>query len=90
MANFSDSYWTFNDDNGLIMQGEKHIAQVFGATKHNYEDNRSECFENARLIQFAPEMFNLLVDVLSECDTQQFGVSIKRLLDDINGEEFLS
>ena len=60
--------WTLNDDNGFIMAGDERIAQVFGATVHNHEDNSEKCFAYARLIANAPEMFRLLHDVLDNVD----------------------
>ena len=80
--------WTFNDEDGFIMAGNKRIAQVFGATKHNQGDNRSECFANARLIQYAPEMYDLLIDILIHCDTDYYEKNIKNVLENINGEKY--
>ncbi len=68
------SHWTLNEDNGFIMAADERIAQVFGATKHNHEDNRDKCFAYARLIAHAPEMFSLLQKVLEAVDSRENGL----------------
>ena len=68
MIFFSNGIWQLNDDNGFIMAGNERIAQVFGATVHNHEDNREKCFAYARLIAHAPEMLSLLQNVLEYID----------------------
>ena len=84
--------WTFDDSNGFIMAGGERIAQVFGATVHNHEDNRAKCFAYARLIAHAPEMFSLLHDVLYNVDfyedsLQDLEGDILMLIKDIRGRE---
>ena len=92
MQNFTKDIWTLNDDNGFIMASDERIAQVFGATKHNHENNREKCFAYARLIAHAPEMFSLLQNVLEYIDfyensLQNLEGDILMLLKDIRGRE---
>ena len=81
MQNFTKDIWTFDDTNGVISAGDERIAQVFGATIHNHEDNRDKCFEYARLIANAPEMFKLLHKVL------ELEGDIWTMLENIQGED---
>ena len=92
MQNFSNDTWTFDDSNGFIMAGGERIAQVFGATVHNHEDNREKCFAYARLIANAPEMFSLLQNILDAVDfyednLQDLEGDIFMLIKDIRGRE---
>ena len=92
MIYFSNGTWQLNDDNGFIIAGDERIAQVFGATVHNHEDNREKCFAYARLIAHAPEMFRLLHDVLYNVDfyedsLQDLEGDILMLIKDIRGRE---
>ena len=84
--------WTFDNSNGFIMAGGERIAQVFGATVHNHEDNRGKCFAYARLIANAPEMFSLLQNILDSVDfyedsLQDLEGDILMLIKDIRGRE---
>ena len=84
--------WTFDDSNGVISSGDERIAQVFGATVHNHEDNREKCFAYARLIAHAPEMFSLLQNILDSVDfyedsLQDLEGDILMLIKDIRGRE---
>ena len=92
MIFFSNGIWQLNDDNGFIMADNERIAQVFGATVHNHEDNREKCFAYARLIAHAPEMFNVLRKVFQRVDfytNSALGLEdeIMVLLKDIRGKE---
>ena len=85
-------HWTLNEDNGFIMADNERIAQVFGATVHNHEDNREKCFAYARLIANAPEMFSLLQNILDSVDfyensLQNLEGDIFMLMKDIRGRE---
>ena len=92
MQDFTKDIWTFDDTNGFIMAGDERIAQVFGATVHNHEDNREKCFAYARLIAHAPEMFSLLQNILDAVDfyedsLQDLEGDILMLIKDIRGRE---
>ena len=92
MQDFTKDIWTFDDSNGFIMAGGERIAQVFGATVHNHEDNREKCFAYARLIANAPEMFSLLQNILDAVDfyednLQDLEGDIFMLIKDIRGRE---
>ena len=92
MQNFTKDTWTLNEDNGFIMADNKRIAQVFGATIHNHEDNREKCFAYARLIAHSPEIFSLLQYVLEYIDfyensLQNLEGDILMLVKDIRGRE---
>ena len=81
MQDFTKDIWTFDDTNGVISSGDELIAQVFGATIHNHEDNREKCFAYARLIANAPKLFKLLDKVRNLED------DIWTLLENILGED---
>jgi hypothetical protein len=60
MTKFTSGQWIFNSLDGNIRANGQPIAKVYGATKYNVEDNAAECFANARLIQKAPVLYNIL------------------------------
>ena len=84
--------WTLNDDNGFIMAGNERIAQVFGATKHNHENNREKCFAYARLIANALEILRLLQKYFEAVNFYENSLynlqgDILMLMKDIRGRE---
>ena len=60
MTKFTEGQWELDTDSGDIRAKGHLVAKVYGATTHNYEPNATECFANARLIQKAPVLYNIL------------------------------
>ncbi len=94
MIFFSNGIWQLNDDNGFIMADNERIAQVFGATVHNHEDNREKCFAYARLIAHAPEMYEAIRNLIDKDSTVNSAealldafLELKILLTRIDGTE---
>ena len=85
MANFSNGTWTLDDNTGIIRAANGEVAQVFGATRHNHEDNAREAFANARLIMNAPVLFEMLKNAVLYDDFDN--VKAYELLEKINGGE---
>ena len=60
MTDFTKGQWVLDTQNGDVRADGCLVAQVYGATKHNYEKNVGECFANARLITNAPMLYYIL------------------------------
>ena len=60
MSSHTKGKWTLDTKDGSVRSDGHLVAQVYGATEHNYEANAEECFANARLITYTPEMYSLL------------------------------
>ena len=78
--------WTYDPTNGIVHDDGKLIAEVAGAGGSNYRHARGEA--NARLIAFAPEMYELLMNFDVD-PAEQIAWLIRRhsLLARIDGKE---
>ena len=91
MSEFTQGKWTYDPINGIVHDDGKLIAEVAGAGGSNYRHARGEA--NARLIAFAPEMYELLKEEL--IPTSDYGGilsfsredKLKKLFARIDGKE---
>ena len=60
MSKFTCGEWHVYPLTGKVHANGSRIANVFGATEFNREQNASECQANARLILNAPKMYTAL------------------------------
>mgnify|MGYP007069958205 CR=1 FL=1 len=60
MNKFTKGQWVLDTQTGNIRTNDHLVAQVYGATEHNINDNAEECFANARLILNAPKLYYIL------------------------------
>ncbi len=88
MSEYTKGTWTLNDRTGEILSGPNKIAEVYGATIHNNEDNADECFSNAQLIINAPELFSLVNSLMfyaykyyNQTGEQAFKFAVGALID---------
>ena len=60
MSKFTEGQWVLDTRTGYIRANGHLVAQIYGATEHNQENNSAECFANAQLIRNAPTLYKIL------------------------------
>lgn len=91
---YTKGNWVLDTQTGNIRADGHLVAQVYGATVHNYEPNSAECFGNASLIQNAPRMLNALRKAIVLLGYSVYNEvlvgEIRELLDSIDGKDVVN
>lgn len=58
---YTEGKWELNNKTGEIRCNGVAIATVAGATYFNHEANAEQCMGNARLIELAPVLYEMIV-----------------------------